>query len=71
MRLHMPEKLQHLIRAMKHPPIERVTRIVLVTHIIYYGSAVIGPLFLPVSIIHYCTSGACFVALLAELVARK
>ena len=60
-------KLLDLLKSIRHPSIERVSRMVLITHIVYYGTAVL-PL---ASHLHFATNSACFIALVAEWIYTK
>lgn len=53
-----------LMQSVTHPSVESLTRLVLVTHIVYYAVATIG---ISYTAIHTITSGACLGVLCLEL----
>lgn len=59
------------LQAWLHPSAQRVTKMVLVTHIVYYGTSVISPFIAASGLLHLCTSGACFGVLLAEFILKR
>lgn len=62
------ERVPYLMHAIKQPKAKSVSRIVIITHVVYYVIATIG---ISHSVVYTVTSGACALVLILEYIAEK